>query len=461
MAATAAKKSTKIQSTSKQTKSETKPKPPPKGDWTCTTCNHHNDTSRKRCSECQGWRGGIREDIRSPIKHQKAAGKIGNSKSHPSSKSAGAKSSDVRLKSESSKGDTAPGDWQCTVCGADVLAVKKRCGKCQHWRGGIRQNIRSPKKNGRDRNTPIKVRSRNRNAPIRVRSVPTSCDAASNAVGGASNHRITDKERDASTMNGDDRGSCPTVQTKQTDDNMEESDDECNLDDVACCLCKCAVDFGDEFFFAPESTAPSDNDAESTPISKVEIAQNASQVAGLESNSTATVPKTEIEDSAKAKLDVATPSKGIDSVGNQEPTQGTDEVVESCQSSPKTVIHPKDESEHTKRTSNDNKIAQVESARDDEQKTSPGPSKTQSDDESEETKPPFQLPRRFYDAGNSLILCDGPEHANRKKNGSQYKCDRAYHQMCHFIPGEIETFIVPRSMKSPITLLTASTKFFF
>jgi len=59
------------------------------------------------------------------------------------------------------------------------------------------------------------------------------------------------------------------------------------------------------------------------------------------------------------------------------------------------------------------------------------------EDNDDDDKPAFQLPYKFHNPGNALILCDGPAHANGKRfDGSdeEYKCDRAYHQQCHFIP---------------------------
>ena len=60
------------------------------------------------------------------------------------------------------------------------------------------------------------------------------------------------------------------------------------------------------------------------------------------------------------------------------------------------------------------------------------------EEEDEDDKPAFQLPYKFHNPGNALILCDGPAHANGKRfDGStdeEYKCDRAYHQQCHFLP---------------------------
>jgi len=63
--------------------------------------------------------------------------------------------------------------------------------------------------------------------------------------------------------------------------------------------------------------------------------------------------------------------------------------------------------------------------------------KSESEEDDDDDKPAFQLPYKFHNPGNALILCDGPAHANGKRfDGSdeEYKCDRAYHQQCHFIP---------------------------
>jgi hypothetical protein len=38
--------------------------------------------------------------------------------------------------------------------------------------------------------------------------------------------------------------------------------------------------------------------------------------------------------------------------------------------------------------------------------------------EDEEERPPFQLPRRFRDPNNALILCDGLVHAGKRRGTS-------------------------------------------
>jgi hypothetical protein len=48
--------------------------------------------------------------------------------------------------------DATDGDsWHCMKCARMNLATKKRCSdlSCQSWKGGIRKNIRSPKKRAR------------------------------------------------------------------------------------------------------------------------------------------------------------------------------------------------------------------------------------------------------------------------------------------------------------------------
>jgi hypothetical protein len=402
---------------------------PPEENWICTTCNRANDNSRKRCSECQGWKGGMREDIRSPIKHKKTAG----SKSSPAKKS-------VSTKPESK--DNSTGDWQCANCGANVLKIKKRCGKCQSWKGGIRKNIRSAKKKARG----------GYNAPIKDES--TRGDGAST---GEDDAFVVNPSEEKKTVR--NRGSTKNRSSAKSE---EKPHDECNLDDVACCLCKCSVDFGDEFFFLPQS---------SNAVAEVATDNTAPILQLGEGSDTSTndadraIAKTsEVGEEHTARDEWAQEANSSAIVSSECSIEEISEAANEVRSSPKTVIHPKDESETNANADlPDSSQIDVKNERmdgvecteksspvdspvpvDDERKPSPIPTKSQSDessdDESEQSKPPFQLPRHFYNPGNCLILCDGPEYADRQKNGSLYRCDRAYHQLCHFIP----VFNVPR-----------------
>ena len=129
--------------------------------------------------------------------------------------------------------------------------------------------------------------------------------------------------------------------------------------DVACCLCKCAVDFSDGVFFE----APLKNEAGDAKGARGGMRTNGDRPA---EGSTGCLASRDGEGS----------------------TQGADEK----------------------------------------------------DDEGDDV--PVRLPYRFHDPGNSLMLCDGPAHAKSEKKGNDgrdgseegYRCDRAYHQRCHFVP---------------------------
>lgn len=53
-----------------------------------------------------------------------------------------------KRKPKPASGTTSSGNandsWSCTKCGNSNLPTKKRCSNCQGWRGGVRDNIRSP-----------------------------------------------------------------------------------------------------------------------------------------------------------------------------------------------------------------------------------------------------------------------------------------------------------------------------
>jgi hypothetical protein len=134
-------------------------------------------------------------------------------------------------------------------------------------------------------------------------------------------------------------------------------------DDVACCLCKCAVDFSDGVFFE----APSKDEGGDAKGARGGMLTNGDRPA---------------EGSTGCSRDEITSKDGEGS------TQGADEK----------------------------------------------------DDENDDV--PVRLPYCFHDPGNSLMLCDGPVHAKSGKKDNDgrdrteegYRCDRAYHQRCHFVP---------------------------
>ena len=387
-------------------------------DWICTHCQTTVLAIKKRCGQCQRWRGGVRLNLQKKTvtttgvdsddkvvnKGERKSPQIVMSKRKSSHGSFQSPSKSPSLKQSIKNSSTIHGDptkdWICTHCQTTVLAIKKRCGQCQRWRGGVRLNIQ--------KKTVSSVKS----------AVGKS---ASKKVDGTEkkNHAILDIASKGITVPA-------SAFAESTIPNGE-----CNLDDVACCLCKCAVDFGDDFFFLPEETQTLKDGKE-----KVTIIENGNQctLGGPNGEDVAiNTEKEECKPSAIVSSDVSVA-----------------EASDESSASPKTVIHPKNEADAViTQSSPMNRVENVEKDAScdisnidlDERKPSPllvKSTEEASDDGSEETKPPFQLPRRFYNPGNSLILCDGPEYAPRKKNGSGsiYRCERAYHQLCHFIPGE-------------------------
>jgi len=175
-------------------------------------------------------------------------------------------------------------------------------------------------------------------------------------------------------------------------------DEESNYDNVVCCLCKCGVDFSDADFFLPEEHGTNCEQPKIESPTSYEAEDDLG-----ESNGKA---KGYLKSEGLEEIN----SGGSNGKGNLK-SEGLDDTVKS----------EDDDGKDGKSSEEDN---------------------TSEDDEE---KPPFQLPRRFYNPRNGLILCDGPAYAGKRRgsssNGQQrYQCERAYHQRCHFIP----VFSVPR-----------------
>jgi hypothetical protein len=183
-----------------------------------------------------------------------------------------------------------------------------------------------------------------------------------------------------------------------------DDEEESNYDNVVCCLCKCGVDFSDADFFLPEGHG-----------------EQCEQPEGINVESSSSLEGEDNLDESNGKAKGNLKSEGLEDddylgesngklKGNLK-SEGLDDLVES-----------KDDDGKDDKSSKDDGTA-----------------------DDDEEKPPFQLPRRFYNFRNGLILCDGPAHAGKRRgsssNGQQrYQCERAYHQRCHFIP----VFSVPR-----------------
>eukprot|EP00985_Skeletonema_marinoi_P014774 scaffold7522_cov202-Skeletonema_marinoi.AAC.29 len=184
-----------------------------------------------------------------------------------------------------------------------------------------------------------------------------------------------------------------------TSNTYDDDDEESNYDNVVCCLCKCGVDFSDADFFLPEGY----DEQQQQDGDKVE-------------SSFALEGEDDLDESnGKVK-------GNLKSEGLEEDEDSAEESNGKVKGNLKSEEDDKDEE-----------------AKDDKSSKDDG---TTDDDEE---KPPFQLPRRFHNPRNGLILCDGPAYAGKRRgsssNGQQnYQCERAYHQRCHFIP----VFAVPR-----------------
>ena len=164
------------------------------------------------------------------------------------------------------------------------------------------------------------------------------------------------------------------------DDGNDNSND--NYDDVACCLCKCAVDFSDLDFFMTSSSSSSTT-ATTTTTTLVRKLENVK-----------TDEDEEEEDGDKIRKEDG--NSQCSSIGNDR----ANDIVDNNKTTTTTTTTTTKKEE----------------------------------DEDDITSPPFQLPICYHDPTNALILCDGPIHNISSSSSSGYVCNRAYHQRCHFVP---------------------------
>ena len=88
--------------------------------WLCS-CGHQNAPTKLRCGSCQGWKNGKRNMHNNQAHQQTPPG----------------------LPQMHAAGPNIPQlPWNCHKCGKSNLATKSRCGSCQGWRGGTRQNLK-------------------------------------------------------------------------------------------------------------------------------------------------------------------------------------------------------------------------------------------------------------------------------------------------------------------------------
>ena len=208
--------------------------------------------------------------------------------------------------------------------------------------------------------------------------------------------------------------------TDDSSDGSETDDEDDDLDHVACCLTKCSVDFSDEFFFEPlpddgdEEESESDEDSQMTKSSKARATEDESSI-GIGDKPAAAKPSGK-EGPGGEPTAAAAPANNAVTEESEHGDSG-DDAKTSGQISDK-----------------DLKVA-AEPAEDLDTKPPAEEEEQEEDSDGSEERPPFQLPRRFHDPNNALMLCDGPMHATKSRvKGEGYKCDRAYLQKSHFVP---------------------------
>lgn len=104
--------------------------------WICRKCQVENSGKKVRCKVCQAWKGEIFCDFR---------GVCSELYSHFFPYFLDGGRPDVLGKNALAKEAHKVQDsawWTCDRCGRQNKPRKKRCGSCQHWRGGCRPQMR-------------------------------------------------------------------------------------------------------------------------------------------------------------------------------------------------------------------------------------------------------------------------------------------------------------------------------
>ncbi len=111
--------------------------------WACHKCGKSNAASKSRCGACQGWKGGVRNNIGSKKSSETwpcdKCGRInaGNKvRCGQCQRWKGGGRPDVLARKEA-KAMNPRNLWPCDSCGKPNKASKVRCGNCQRWRGGM------------------------------------------------------------------------------------------------------------------------------------------------------------------------------------------------------------------------------------------------------------------------------------------------------------------------------------
>eukprot|EP00579_Thalassiosira_antarctica_P007728 CAMPEP_0201887198 /NCGR_PEP_ID=MMETSP0902-20130614/24357_1 /ASSEMBLY_ACC=CAM_ASM_000551 /TAXON_ID=420261 /ORGANISM="Thalassiosira antarctica, Strain CCMP982" /LENGTH=755 /DNA_ID=CAMNT_0048417057 /DNA_START=15 /DNA_END=2282 /DNA_ORIENTATION=+ len=94
--------------------------------WKCCCCGDDNGCKKLRCRTCQSWKNGKKQ-----LSQRAEAGVVA-----PSVPATG--QSFIQLPVD---GTLCTPQWECHGCNAQVLGTKNRCPSCKSWKGGFRLNL--------------------------------------------------------------------------------------------------------------------------------------------------------------------------------------------------------------------------------------------------------------------------------------------------------------------------------
>ena len=103
--------------------------------WKCDKCGHENAANKVRCNACPRWKNGKR----AKFSNKKNAKKKDSSLEGPFYDISPAEETMEIQQQQEMASDG--GGWLCSVCAHVNGENKARCGSCQRWKFGTRDNI--------------------------------------------------------------------------------------------------------------------------------------------------------------------------------------------------------------------------------------------------------------------------------------------------------------------------------
>ena len=516
--------------------------------WKCTKCNHTNTYTKSRCKKCQGWKGGKREGYVSPItgrskkrkvdtnnvveeeemeeintanvakRRRRNRAPLSSSPAVAGAAAAAAAGQEIRVDKEHVPNTKRTRSSRTCASNAAAAAAAAAADSADtttsttmnHSMTAYTQRKSNLSRRPRQFKPTEKIMAMHEDQQLQSKSLTATTTGNTNnkkqqqgragiknTTRGCGKGRINrggigQLKHPPELIGSSTASTAATTATvdkriphKEKEEESEyDDDDESNYDDVACCLCKCAVDFSDLHFFLPppreevedsgEEMNKSENDntcanvgsgekseggehENDKKMSQDELLNNESRKLPARNSfeSTAMNNATSTSaDSAIGKTNTATTAPSTNTAATSTSILSDELHNEHFEEEKKDDSSSSDNQEGgLKSSSSDNvEIAGLEKAaskrlsankNDGSSESSDEELSSSSDDEEseeEEEKAPFRLPHNFYNPGNALVLCDGPVYAGKKRQGNssddspEYECNRAYHQQCHFIP---------------------------